>query len=136
MLHEAVYRRSILHNDTPPFDAGLAAPGVCSALNDWGNRSGVTALICVRDTVPVGAAWHRFYAETNAIRGYVDEETPVVMIAVARPDSCRSWRRRPESLISRFLALDRDHLERAVVMLPPCSQRSAPERRRSSSSIS
>ena len=36
MLYEAVYWRSIPRNDNPPFDEGLAAPGVRNALDDWG----------------------------------------------------------------------------------------------------
>ena len=82
MLYEAVYWRSIQRNVNPPFDEGLAASGVCNALDDWGSRVGDTALIFDSDSTPAGAAWYRFYNETNAIRGYLDEETPVIVLAV------------------------------------------------------
>ena len=83
MLYEAVYWRSIPRKDNPPFDEGLAAPGVCNALDDWGDREGDTAIIAVFDSIPVGAAWYRFYRTSNAIRGYIDEITPVLVLAVA-----------------------------------------------------
>ena len=82
MLYEAVYWRSISQKNNPPFDEGLAAPGVGNALDDWGEREGDTAIIAVLDSVPVGAAWYRFYTASNAIRGYIDEITPVLVLAV------------------------------------------------------
>jgi len=84
MLYEAVYWRSISHKDNPPVDEGLAAPGVSNALDDWCEREGDTAIVAVLDSIPVGAAWYRFYRTSNAIRGYIDEITPVLVIAVAR----------------------------------------------------
>ena len=84
MLYEAVYWRSIALQANPPFDEGLAAPGVSNALDGWGERKGDTAVIAKVDSIPAGAAWYRFYRESNAIRGYVDEMTPVVVLAVAR----------------------------------------------------
>lgn len=84
MLYEAVYWRSIPRGDNPPFEEGLAVAGVRSALEDWGERDGDTAIIAVIDSIPVGAAWYRFYRESNAIRGYIDEHTPVLVLAVVR----------------------------------------------------
>ncbi len=84
MLYEAVYWRSISQKSNPPFDEGLSAPGVGTALEDWGKREGDTAVIAILDSVPVGAAWYRFHTTSNAIRGYIDEVTPVLVLAVAR----------------------------------------------------
>jgi len=84
MLYEAVYWRSISNEDNPPFDEGLAAPSVSHALDDWGEREGDAAIIAVFDSSPVGAAWYRSYRTSNAIRGYVDDITPVLVLAVAR----------------------------------------------------
>lgn len=84
MLYEAVYWRSISQKNNPPFDEGLAAPGVGNALDGWGEREGDTAVIAVLDSMPIGAAWYRFYGTSNAIRGYIDEVTPVLVLAVAR----------------------------------------------------
>ena len=84
MLYEAVYWRSISQNSNPPFDEGLAAPGVANALDNWGKREGDTATIAVFDSIPIGAAWYRFHDASNAIRGYIDETTPVLVLAVAR----------------------------------------------------
>jgi ribosomal protein S18 acetylase RimI-like enzyme len=84
MLYEAVYWRSILHNESPPFDEGLAAPGVRNELDEWDQRKGDTGVVAVLDSVPVGAAWYRFCSRSNAIRGYIDDATPVTVLAVAR----------------------------------------------------
>ena len=83
MLYEAVYWRSIRTGTGPPFEEGMAAAGVGDSISDWGLRSGDTAVICESDSIPAGAVWYRFYDESNAIRGYVDERTPVIVIAVA-----------------------------------------------------
>ena len=48
-----------------------------------GEREGDTAIIGVVESIPVGAAWYRFYRTSNAIRGYIDEITPVLVLAVA-----------------------------------------------------
>jgi ribosomal protein S18 acetylase RimI-like enzyme len=78
MLYEAVYWRSILHGDNPPFDEGL------DDLDAWGQRKGDTAIVAILDSSPVGAVWYRFYSASNAIRGFIDEGTPVLVLAVAR----------------------------------------------------
>ena len=83
MLYQAVYWRSIPRNENPPFEEGLGRPGVSCALDGWGNRKGDTGVIASRDAIPVGAAWYRFYREPNVIRGYIDEATPVLVLAVA-----------------------------------------------------
>ena len=83
MLYEAVYWRSIQRNASPRFDEGMEAPGVGNAIAGWCRRVGDTAVICELDSIPVGAAWYRFYDESNAIRGFVDVQTPVIVIAVA-----------------------------------------------------
>lgn len=82
MLYEAVYWRSILRKDNPPLDEGLSALGVSNAIDDWDERKGDTAVIAVLDSIPVGAAWYRFYRTANAIRGFIDEATPVLVLAV------------------------------------------------------
>jgi ribosomal protein S18 acetylase RimI-like enzyme len=36
------------------------------------------------ESIPVGAAWYRFWTHDDFIRGFVDENTPVLVIAVHR----------------------------------------------------
>jgi ribosomal protein S18 acetylase RimI-like enzyme len=82
MLYEAVFWRP--NPNKPSFDDGLANPGVSNALVDWGKRDGDIAVIALVDSNPAGAAWYRFYTDDNFIRGYIDEVTPVLVIAVHR----------------------------------------------------
>ena len=80
MLYEAVYWRA--HPNKPPFEKGLASPGVNNALENWGEKEGDTGVIALVDSNPAGAAWYRYYKENNAIRGFIDETIPVIVIAV------------------------------------------------------
>jgi ribosomal protein S18 acetylase RimI-like enzyme len=84
MLYEAVYWRSIRRGDEPPFAEGLASPGVRDALDGWGERDGDTAIIAMSESTPVGAGWYRYHTASSAIRGYIDDATPVVVLAVSR----------------------------------------------------
>jgi ribosomal protein S18 acetylase RimI-like enzyme len=80
MLYEAVFWRP--NPNKPSFEEGFTDPGVSNALVEWGEREGDTAVIALVDSLPVGAAWYRFYTEDNCIRGYMDEMVPVIAIAV------------------------------------------------------
>ena len=82
MLYEAVFWRPSANK--PSFEEGLAYPEVSKALVDWGERDGDTAVIATVNSIPVGAAWYRFWTDTNLDRGYVDENTPVLVIGVHR----------------------------------------------------
>ena len=82
MLYEAVFWRPAANK--PTFEEGLAYPEVSRALADWGEREDDTAVIATIDAVPAGAAWYRFYTGDNFINGYIDETTPVLVIAVHR----------------------------------------------------
>jgi ribosomal protein S18 acetylase RimI-like enzyme len=82
MLYEAVYWRANV--DRPSLEDGLASPVVGKSLADWEQRDGDTAVIAFTGSVRVGAAWYRYWSDDNSIRGYPDESTPVVVIAVHR----------------------------------------------------
>jgi ribosomal protein S18 acetylase RimI-like enzyme len=82
MLYEAVFWRASVNR--PSFEEGLAYPDVSKSLADWGERDGDTAVVATINSIPVGAAWLRFWTDGNFIRGYVDESTPVLVIAVHR----------------------------------------------------
>ena len=68
MLYEAVFWRA--GEKKPPFEEGLKYPGVSNALVEWGERDGDAAVVAVIDTNPVGAAWYRYWTESNSTRGY------------------------------------------------------------------
>ena len=80
MLYEAVFWRASV--DKPSFEEGLAYPEVSKALADWGKRDGDTAVVATMNSIPVGAAWYRFWTDSNFTRGYLDEGTPVLVIGV------------------------------------------------------
>ena len=80
MLYEAVFWRESV--DKPSFEEGLAYPDVSKALADWGERDGDIAVVAITNSIPVGAAWIRFWTDDNFMRGYIEEETPVLVIAV------------------------------------------------------
>jgi len=82
MLYEGVFWRA--SDNKPSFEEGLAYPDVSKALADWGERDGDTAVVATINSIPVGAAWYRFWADDDSIIGYVDENTPILAIAVHR----------------------------------------------------
>lgn len=84
MLYEAVYWRAIAHGNAPSFEEGLIAPEVKKILADWGERDGDIAVVAFVDSIPVGAAWYRYWTDGNFIRGYINEMIPVVVIGVER----------------------------------------------------
>ena len=82
MLYEAVFWRDSA--EKPSLEEGLDYPEVKKVLAGWGERDGDTAVVATLDSIPVGAAWYRYWTDSNPIRGYVDRDTPVVVIAVHR----------------------------------------------------
>ena len=80
MLYEAVFWRASANK--PSFEEGLAYPDVSNALADWGERDGDAAVVATMDSSPVGAAWYRFWTDSNFTNGYIEEITPVLAIAV------------------------------------------------------
>ncbi|MBT7072183.1 MAG: GNAT family N-acetyltransferase [Anaerolineae bacterium] len=82
ILYEAVFWRA--NDNKPLFEEGLAFPDVAKALADWGKRAGDTAVIATLSGTPVGAAWYRYWTEDNYIRGYMDDNVPVLVIGVHR----------------------------------------------------
>ncbi|EPJ46506.1 MAG: hypothetical protein OFPI_33720 [Osedax symbiont Rs2] len=82
MLYQGVYWRAIA-NDTPPaFEQALADPQVAKALAGWGECAGDQGVVAVHNSIPIGAAWYRFWTDEDNIRGYIEEDTPALIIAV------------------------------------------------------
>jgi ribosomal protein S18 acetylase RimI-like enzyme len=84
MLYEAVYWRSIAQGDPPYVEAGFADPEVKKTLADWGVRAGDTAVVAQIDSKLVGAAWYRYWTDGNAIRGYIEDTVPVLIMGIHR----------------------------------------------------
>jgi len=86
MLYVGVFWRAIANNSStrPSLQEGLGYPGVSEALVDWGERDGDVAVVAVDDSIPVGAAWFRFYDNDNCIRGYIEDTIPALVIAIRK----------------------------------------------------
>lgn len=80
MLYEAVFWRT--DDNKPSFEEGLAYPDVNNALKNWGKRDGDTAVVAVINSIPIGAAWFRFWNDNNVTRGYINKNIPVLAIGV------------------------------------------------------
>lgn len=80
MLYEAVFWRSL--RNRPPLEEGIKLPGVIDAIKEFGSRVHDIAVIAENHTNSLGAAWIRYYNDESKIRGYIDEATPVLVIAV------------------------------------------------------
>lgn len=81
MLFEAAYRRP--DTPQPSLREGLANPAIDKLLDGWG-RAGDLAVIAHRKVnVPFGAAWLRFWTESNHSYGFINESIPELGIGVA-----------------------------------------------------
>ena len=82
MLYEGVYWR--IGVKKPSFEECLADPDTGKMMAGWGERDGDTAVVATINSTPVGAAWYRFWTDSDPVGGYVEENTPVLAIAVHR----------------------------------------------------
>ena len=80
MLYEAKFWRVGVNK--PSLEEGLAYPDSVQETADWGERNGDTAVIASLNSIPIAAAWYRFWTDSNFINGYLDENTPVLGIGV------------------------------------------------------
>lgn len=80
MLYEAVYWRE--SDKKPSFKEALSNPEINKAAVDLGKRAGDIAVIATIDSIPVGAAWLRYWTDSSNIRGYINENIPVLVIGV------------------------------------------------------
>jgi len=80
MLYEAVFWRK--SDTTPSFKEALKMPEIINALENWGKRDGDTAVIASVGGKRIGAAWFRYWDDSNQIRGYINEDIPVIAIGV------------------------------------------------------
>jgi [ribosomal protein S18]-alanine N-acetyltransferase len=79
MLYHAIY---IPEGEPRPSRDILNEPNISQSLKGWG-RKGDTALIAITaDHTPIGAVWVRLFDETNKTYGYIDENTPLLGMAL------------------------------------------------------
>lgn len=80
MLYEAVFWRNPTKRMS--FDKAFELPEVRKALEDFGMRSGDVGIIAKQNNERIGAVWMRIWTEKDQVRGYIDENIPVLAIAV------------------------------------------------------
>ena len=80
ILYEAVFWQE--SPTKPALAEGLAYPEVQKVLAHWGERTGDTCVVAHIAGQPVGAAWFRYWQADDAMRGYLDAQTPVLVIGV------------------------------------------------------
>lgn len=81
MLYEAIYWRE--NPNKPSFAEAKIMPDFIKILENFEHRNGdlgVTAL--TKNCDPVGAAWIRCWKESDNMRGYMDSNIPILVIAV------------------------------------------------------
>lgn len=81
MLYEAVFW-SRPKSERPTLEEGLSYSYTKHVLKDFNLRKGDLAVIAKIDNKNIGAAFIRYWNETENIRGYISENIPVLVIAV------------------------------------------------------
>jgi ribosomal protein S18 acetylase RimI-like enzyme len=79
MLYEAVFWRE--NPNKPSLKEAIELPRVKEAIDGFGKGTDYGA-VALKDSISVGAAWFRLYNQEKYIRGYIDDQTPVLVIAV------------------------------------------------------
>ncbi len=82
MLFEAVFW-SRSEEDRPSLEEGLSYDYTKHVLIDFGKRKGDIAVIAEIDGERAGAAFIRYWNDSENIRGYLSEDVPVLVIGVA-----------------------------------------------------
>ena len=80
MLYEAAFWRP--GAPRPGLDAGLARPDLARLLAGWGRRGDAAWIAETAARESAGAAWYRFYTESDHSYGFVSPEIPELGIAV------------------------------------------------------
>ncbi len=81
-LREMFYLSLYVPLGAPPFPRSvIERPELAKYIEGWG-RPGDLALIAVKDSLGVGAAWLRLLKDDQRGYGYVDDETPELGVAL------------------------------------------------------
>lgn len=79
MLYQAIF---IVEGGTKPSREILKQPDIIQYLYDWGRQGDIALIATDSRENPVGAIWARLFDETNKTYGYIDENTPVLSMAL------------------------------------------------------
>jgi [ribosomal protein S18]-alanine N-acetyltransferase len=79
MLYQAIY---VPEGHTPPSKDIINEPHIKQILEGWGRSGDLSFIAMDISNQPVGAVWIRLFSEDNKTFGYVDQETPILGIAL------------------------------------------------------
>jgi [ribosomal protein S18]-alanine N-acetyltransferase len=79
MLYQAIY---VPEGQTPPPKEIMNEPHIKQSLAGWGRRGDLALISMDNSYEPVGAVWIRLFDNANKTYGYVDQETPILGIAL------------------------------------------------------
>lgn len=80
MLYEAAYPES---GKRPPFEKGISDPGVAVYLDGWVRKGDAGLIVATEVGGPLGAAWYRLFTADAPGYGFIDEQTPELVMALA-----------------------------------------------------
>lgn len=79
MLYQAIY---VPEGQTPPPKAILQESNIKIILEGWGRKGDLGLIAVDSSNKPVGAVWMRLFDDSNKTFGYVDNQTPILGIAM------------------------------------------------------
>lgn len=79
MLYQSIF---IVEGEAKPSREILKQPDLLKYLCNWGRQGDIALIATDSSDNPVGAIWIRLFDETNKTYGYIDENTPVLSIAL------------------------------------------------------
>lgn len=79
MLYEAVYVDE--HSEKPPRSI-IETPKMASYVKDWGRHGDLALLAVDSNGNKLGAVWIRLFDDLSKTYGYIDEETPILSMAI------------------------------------------------------
>ena len=79
MLYQSIF---IVEGEVKPLRDILNQPDIIKYLCSWGRRGDIALIATDLNDNPIGAIWIRLFDETNKTYGYIDENTPVLSMAL------------------------------------------------------
>lgn len=79
MLYQAIY---IPEGEPRPSRDILTEVNIAQSLKGWGRKGDIALIAMAPDQTPIGAVWVRLFDETNKTYGYIDDQTPLLGMAL------------------------------------------------------
>jgi [ribosomal protein S18]-alanine N-acetyltransferase len=79
MLYQAIF---IPDGEPRPSREILNEPNIAQSLKGWGRKGDIALIAMAPNQTPIGAVWVRLFNETNKTYGYIDDNTPLLGMAL------------------------------------------------------